>query len=278
MWTDDYLKKAWCWERLRAGGEGDNRGWDGWWHHWLNAHEFGSSLGVGDDRQAWCSAIHGVVKSQTRLSDWTELKKYKLSAKELSSYELSKMLTCSLSTWGMSGTAAFLLSPIPEDLSSLPSTLPLPSAVRSSSCLFTRFKTLHTSYCMVLLVAQTIKWVPTMQGTRVQSLGWEDLLEKEMTTNSSALAWKILWMEELGRLQSMGSQRLGHDWVISRSLSLFIVLCKVLYYKVKMFSFLVFVFMYYFVKSIINLLQYSTADCVSWVPRLTLSDFGTNWT
>ena len=170
MQRDDHLKRAWCWERLRAGGEGDNRGWDGWWHHWLNAHEFGSTLGVGDDRQAWCAAIHGVVKSRTRLSNWTELKKYKLSAKELSSYKLSKMLTCSLSTWGMSGTAAFLLSPVPEDLSSLPSPLPLPSAVRSSSCLFTRFKPLHTSYCMVLLVAQTIKWVPTMQETRVQSL------------------------------------------------------------------------------------------------------------
>ena len=47
--------------------------------------------------------------------------------------------------------------------------------------------------------------------TRVQSLGWEDLLEKEMATHSSILAWKILWMEEPRRLQSMGSQRVGHD-------------------------------------------------------------------
>ena len=61
------------------------------------------------------------------------------------------------------------------------------------------------------LVAQTVKRLPTMQETRVQSMGWEDLLEKEMATHSSILAWKIPWMEEPGRLQSMGSQRVGHD-------------------------------------------------------------------
>ena len=61
------------------------------------------------------------------------------------------------------------------------------------------------------LVAQTIKCLPTMQETRVQSLGREDPLEKEMATHSSILAWKIPWMEEPGRLQSMGLQRVGHD-------------------------------------------------------------------
>ena len=60
-------------------------------------------------------------------------------------------------------------------------------------------------------VAQMVKRLPTMQETRVQSLGWEDHLEKEMETHSSILAWKIPWMEEPGRLQSMGSQRVGHD-------------------------------------------------------------------
>ena len=57
------------------------------------------------------------------------------------------------------------------------------------------------------LVAQMVKRLPTMQETGVQSLGQEDLLEKEMATHSSILAWKIPWMEEPGRLQSMGSQR-----------------------------------------------------------------------
>ena len=56
------------------------------------------------------------------------------------------------------------------------------------------------------LLAQTVKRLPTMQETRVRSLGWEVPLEKEMATLSSILAWKISWMEEPGRLQSMGLQ------------------------------------------------------------------------
>ena len=56
-----------------------------------------------------------------------------------------------------------------------------------------------------------VKHLPTMQETWVQSLGWEDLLEKEMATHSSILAWKNPWMEEPDRLQSLGLQRVGHD-------------------------------------------------------------------
>ena len=61
------------------------------------------------------------------------------------------------------------------------------------------------------LVAQRLKHLPAMQETWVQSLGREDPLEKEMATHSSTLAWRIPWREEPGRLQSMGSQRVGHD-------------------------------------------------------------------
>ena len=61
------------------------------------------------------------------------------------------------------------------------------------------------------LVAQTVKRLPVTWETQVQSLGREDLLEKEMATHSSILAWRIPWTEEPGRLQSMGSQRVGHD-------------------------------------------------------------------
>ena len=61
------------------------------------------------------------------------------------------------------------------------------------------------------LVAQLVKNLPAVQDTLVRSLGWEDPLEKEMVTHSSILAWKILWTEEPGGLQSMGSQRAGHD-------------------------------------------------------------------
>ena len=61
------------------------------------------------------------------------------------------------------------------------------------------------------LVAQRLKRQPPMQETWVRSLGREDPLEKEMATHSSILAWRIPWTEELGRLQSTGSQRVGHD-------------------------------------------------------------------
>ena len=61
------------------------------------------------------------------------------------------------------------------------------------------------------LVARTVKRPSTMQETWVQSLGWEDPLEKEMAIHSSTIAWKIPWTEEPGRLQSMGSQRVGHN-------------------------------------------------------------------
>ena len=56
-----------------------------------------------------------------------------------------------------------------------------------------------------------IKGLPPMWETRIQSLGQEGHLEKEMATHSSILAWKIPWAEELGRLQSMGSKRIRHD-------------------------------------------------------------------
>ena len=60
-------------------------------------------------------------------------------------------------------------------------------------------------------MAQIVRNLPARQETWVQSLAWEDPLEEGMATHSSILAWKIPWMEEPGRLQSMGSLRVGHD-------------------------------------------------------------------
>ena len=60
-------------------------------------------------------------------------------------------------------------------------------------------------------MAQTVKHLPTMPETQVQTLGREDLLEKEMATHSGILAWKIPWTEERAGLQSMGLQRVGHN-------------------------------------------------------------------
>ena len=65
--------------------------------------------------------------------------------------------------------------------------------------------------CWASLVAQRLKRLPARQETRVQSLGWEDPLEKEMSTHSSILAWRIPWTEEPGRLQSTGLQRVRQD-------------------------------------------------------------------
>ena len=66
-------------------------------------------------------------------------------------------------------------------------------------------------YYRASLVAQRLKRLPTMRETRVQSLGREDPLEKDMATHPSILAWKIPWTEEHCRLQSMGSQRVRHN-------------------------------------------------------------------
>ena len=77
--------------------------------------------------------------------------------------------------------------------------------------IFAHFKSSIVRIYPFILVAQTVKRLPALQKIWVRSLGWEDPLEKEMATHSSTLAWKIPWMEEPGRLQSMGSQRVGHN-------------------------------------------------------------------
>ena len=71
-------------------------------------------------------------------------------------------------------------------------------------------------YSGASLVAQTIGNPPAMQETWVQSLGWEDALQEGMATHSSILAWRIPWTEEPDGLQSMGSQRVGHDQAIKQ--------------------------------------------------------------
>ena len=70
---------------------------------------------------------------------------------------------------------------------------------------------MYSDFPRTSLVAQMVKHLPTMRDTQVPSLGWEDPLKKEMATHSSILAWEVPWMEEPGRLQSMGSQRVGRD-------------------------------------------------------------------
>ena len=76
----------------------------------------------------------------------------------------------------------------------------------AQSCL-THFSTNTTAS----LIAQSVKNLPAIWETQVQSMGWEDPLEEDLVTHSSVLAWKILWTEEPGRLQSIGLQKVGHD-------------------------------------------------------------------
>ena len=73
------------------------------------------------------------------------------------------------------------------------------------------FNLLHSKSHQASLVAQGLKCLPPMWQTQVRSPGQEDPLEKEMVTHSSILAWRILWTEKPGRLQSTGSQRVGHN-------------------------------------------------------------------
>ena len=72
---------------------------------------------------------------------------------------------------------------------------------------------------MASLLAQTVKRLSTMWETWVRAPGWEDPLEKGMAIHTRTIAWKIPWTEEPGRLQAMGSQRVGHNWETSLSLS-----------------------------------------------------------
>ena len=67
-------------------------------------------------------------------------------------------------------------------------------------------------------MVQTVKNLPAVQETQVRSLGWEDSLEKDMATHSSILAWRILWTEESGRLQSMGHKESGRTEGLSLSI------------------------------------------------------------
>ena len=143
------------------------------------------------DEGAWWAAVHGVAKSRTWLSDITFTFHFHALEKEMATHS-------SVLFWRIPGMGE------PGELLSLGSdtTKWLSSSSRAS------------------LMAQKVKHLPAMQETQVRSLGWEDPLVKEMATHSSTLAWKITGTEEPGRLQFMGSQRIGHHWATSLTHSL----------------------------------------------------------
>ena len=129
------------------------------------------------DREAWHAAIHGVTKSRTRLSDWTELNWRTRTTTKKPTSVYNQMLN-----------DHSMIIPIPLSYWDLPK--------ERTPCLW------HYIRYLILILLTTL---------------WE----KAMATHSSTLAWKILWMEEPGRLQSMGSLRVGYDWATSLSLFTF---------------------------------------------------------
>ena len=118
----------------------------------------------------------------------------------------------------MSGSSLYRESGLTSSVSGVAEPPPGPHRASFRSTLFLTLPTapwgigfITSLYRWASLGAQTVQRLPTMRKTWVQSLGREDLLETEMATHSSTLAWGIPWMEEPGGLQSTGSQRVRHD-------------------------------------------------------------------
>ena len=148
---------------------------------------------VVKDREAWRAAVHGVAKSWTWLSNWINNITWWLYILYTTVYIINiyisendyhkKFSSCATSH---TVTTVFLVKELLRP---------------------TLVATLWT-----FLVAQMVKNLSAMWETQVRLLCWEKLLEKGMATYSRILAWKIPWTEEPGGLQSMGLQRVGHDW------------------------------------------------------------------
>ena len=173
MWRTTHLKRHRYWERLKA-GEGDDRGGDGWMASLTQRTWIWLN-----SRSWWWTGRPGMLQSmglqRVRLNWLTKLN------------QTNNQMKCNLKE--PIGMVTFFI---------------LSKKIKVSEEFY--FKEYLGS-----LVAQRLKRLPARQETLVRSLGPEDPLEKEMATHSSILAWKIPWTEKPGRLQSIGSQRVGHD-------------------------------------------------------------------
>ena len=138
------------------------------------------------DRETWRAAVNEVAKSRKPLSNWTGL--------------------------GGSSFSSFFRNLSAIFHSDCTSFYPTNSA-QVFPFLHVLLSICHCSFFdRASLVAQTVKNLSAMRKTLVQSMAWEDPVEKEMATHSSILAWRIPWTEEPGGLQSMRLQSVGHDW------------------------------------------------------------------
>ena len=167
------------------------------------------------DRGAWQATVYGVAKSQTQISNWAWAPVQVYQSIELSIHQSIHLsiywpnnrltdespskyyLNTSLYMWSLS---IYLIYPLDFHIQ-----LYIERAYKENHRWCTNIDT-------DILVAQMVKNLPAMQETQVQSLAWEDPLEKGMATHSSILAWRMPWTEEPGGLQSMGLQRVRHDW------------------------------------------------------------------
>ena len=143
------------------------------------------------DGEAWKAAVHGTAKGQTLLSDFTFTFHFHALEKEMAT-------DSSVLAWRIPGMEE------PGELLSMGSH----RVGHDWSYLAAAVLSTHLGF----LVAQIINSLPAMWETWVRSLGWEDPLEKEIAIHSSILPWKIPWMKEPGGLQSVGCQRVRHDW------------------------------------------------------------------
>ena len=205
------MKRPWFWERLRA-GEGDNRGWDGWMASptqctWVCV-DSGSWWWTGRPGVLQFMGLQRVGHNWATELNWTEFFRFLCNI----------VLTASNFAFTTRHIHSWVLFPLWLSLFFPSGAI---SLVFSSSILDTYWSGGFIFHCYVflllltILVAQRVKRLLAMRENWVWSLGREDPLEKEMATHSSTLAWKIPWTEKPGRLQSMGSQRVRHDWTTS---------------------------------------------------------------
>ena len=187
----------WCWERLRAQGEEGIRGWDGWMAsplQWTGA---------------WANFRRWWETGRLECCNPWDCKELDMTGQlnnNNNGYIYIYICVCVCITQPqkiMKDTVAATWMNLKEYHTKMKSD-------RERQILYGGLRGKGAS-----LVAQRLKCLPGMQETWAQSLGREDPLEKEIATHSSTLAWRIPWREEPGRLQSMGSQRVGHDWVTS---------------------------------------------------------------